>query len=90
VGKCRPINGESKTSGVGERMTTTKKKACVILGAGASYDVANDGAPIRNPELRPPLARELFNMEKRREFSNVMTSYPGAKVLSSSLAPLVE
>lgn len=71
-------------------MTTTKKKACVILGAGASWDVANDGAPIKRPEFRPPLARELFNMQKRPEFWTVMIPYDGAKLLSSSLAPLIE
>ena len=71
-------------------MTTPKKKVCVILGAGASYDVANDGAPINDKELRPPLARELFNMQERPRFWRVMSPYDGAKVLSQSLAPLIE
>lgn len=57
------------------------KKAVVILGAGASYDVHNGVVPVTNASLRPPLARELF--EDR--FWNWRSVYPGAEVLGAVL-----
>lgn len=36
------------------------KKACVILGAGASFDCASEGSQIHNEAWRPPLTIDLF------------------------------
>ena len=63
-----------------------KGRACVILGAGASYDVAGLGSAIQRPELRPPLAKELFSIRGRKEFADVLGKYPGADLLTQRLA----
>ena len=43
-------------------MTSSQKpKLCVILGAGASFDVWNEGSPKINEAWRAPLALDLFN-----------------------------
>lgn len=55
-------------------------KAVVILGAGASFDVANPSVPAQN-HLRPPLARELFE----HRFSDLRFPYPGAVIIGSEL-----
>jgi hypothetical protein len=64
-------------------------KACVILGAGASWDVKGEGSPHKNPGFRPPLARELFDIEGHPSYWDIVDKYPGAKVLAQSLAPLI-
>ena len=58
-------------------------KACVILGAGASYDVIGN----RGGSDRPPLADELFSPDRWIEELN---RYPGAKYLSPKLENLRE
>lgn len=63
------------------------EKACVILGAGASCDVYNGGAPIHRKEFCPPLARELFDLEKHPAYWNIIEPYPGAATISSYLTP---
>jgi hypothetical protein len=60
------------------------KRAVVILGAGASYDVHNASVPITNDRAQPPLARELF--ESR--FWQQRQRYPGAAVVGSELGAL--
>ena len=65
----------------------TLPKICVILGAGASYDVRNEGSDFLNPGLRPPLARELFNLEERSDFRSIIRHYAGAVVIAQDLAP---
>ena len=63
-------------------------KVCVILGAGASHGVRNVGTPDRHPELRPPLANKLFDMnENSHYFQTIMEPYPRAKVLTQIIAP---
>ena len=37
-----------------------RPKACVILGAGASNDIAAHGAPVLDKAWQPPLAKQLF------------------------------
>lgn len=62
------------------------RKVCVILGAGASYDVRSAGSPVVNEGLRPPLARDLFNLDRHGEFRSILAQYEGAVVLAQNLA----
>lgn len=64
-------------------------KACVIIGAGASYDVAGEGVPVFNDSWRPPLAVDLFNISKHDNYWEVMSRYRGAVVLGQELASLI-
>lgn len=61
-------------------------KACVILGAGASHDIHGPGSYINDQSLKPPLARELFNIEGNRHYSETLKHYPQAASLISPLA----
>jgi len=61
------------------------KRAVVILGAGASFDVANSSVPTQD-HLRPPLARHLF--EPR--FAGTRSNYAGAVVIGSELGELAQ
>lgn len=64
-------------------------KACVILGAGASTDVHNGSAPIlRQGNYKPPLARDLFDIERHPEYFQVLQHYRGAQSLAAVLSPL--
>lgn len=64
-------------------------KACVILGAGASFDVHNGSAPILHQgNFKPPLARDLFAIDKHPEYFNILHHYPGAQSLAAILSPL--
>jgi hypothetical protein len=60
------------------------KKAVVILGAGASFDVHNGSVPVSNGEMRPPLARQLFEAR----FWRIRQEYPGAILLGAELGRL--
>ena len=60
------------------------KRAAVVIGAGASFEVHNGTVPVLDPELRPPVARQLF--ESR--FWNYRRHYPGAEVLGAELGRL--
>ena len=64
----------------------SRPKVCVILGAGASYDVRSAGSPVINPGLRPPLARDLFNFDQDSSFWPILAEYEGAIVLAQGLA----
>lgn len=64
-------------------------KVCVVLGAGASCDVAGEGSPIIESEFRPPLASELFDIRNNPQYWNIMRHYRGARVLTQMLAPLI-
>lgn len=64
-------------------------KVCVILGAGASYDVHNQGSLLINPDFRPLLARELFDIANKSGYWSILQHYPGAKVLAQLLAPRI-
>lgn len=64
----------------------SRVKICVILGAGASLDVAGPGSPIINPSLRPPLAIDLFDIQKHDAYWSIMERYNGAVVLGQQLA----
>lgn len=63
-------------------------KACVILGAGASADVWNGSAPKLTSDYKPPLARDLFAIEKHPRYFEVLSRYPAARSLAASLSPL--
>jgi len=63
----------------------TEKKVCVILGAGASYDVWGPGTHVINAEYKPPLTSTVFNMSNN-VYSNIIGSYPGAEYLANMLA----
>lgn len=64
-------------------------RVCVILGAGASCDVAGEGSLIIEPEFRPPLASELFDIRNYPQNWAVLSPYRGARVLTQMLAPLI-
>ena len=66
--------------------TVALKKVCVILGAGASYDVSGEGSPIINDDFRPPLAIDLFNISKHESYYYIMQRYNGAVFLGQELA----
>lgn len=70
-------------------------KICVILGAGASHDVRNAGSLagelagtrlIGDEKLRPPLGKDLFNIEGHPTYWTYLTAYPGARILAQGLA----
>lgn len=63
------------------------RELLVVLGAGASYDCANE-ASICDAAHRPPLARELFHVASRPAFWEVLRQYPGAMALAPDLAEL--
>ena len=64
----------------------SRPKVCVILGAGASHDVQSAGSGVVNPSLRPPLARDLFNLDQYGAFWPILAEYEGALVLAQGLA----
>jgi len=64
-------------------------KVCVILGAGASHDVWGAGSPYINPDYKPPLARDLFNIAEHGAYWGVLKWYNGAIVLTQQLAELL-
>ncbi len=63
-------------------------KACVILGAGASKDIAGAGSSLINPHWQPPLAKDIFQIRSNPDYQGILTKYPGADFLAQSLAPL--
>jgi len=67
----------------------SQRKVCVILGAGASHDVAGEGSTLINPQFQPPLARDLFDIDGHPVYWELMQPYNGAAVLSQELAPLI-
>lgn len=67
--------------------TTDLPKICVILGAGASHDVAGPGAPVKMKDFKPPLAHELFHEIRQKDhYWRVLSRYPGAAFIAQSLA----
>ena len=65
-------------------------KACVILGAGASHAVHGEGSTLfSDSSFRPPLARDLFDINGNNAYYNVLSRYPDAVVLTQQLAPLI-
>lgn len=64
-------------------------KACVILGAGASFDIKDNGAPFIDKEWQPPLAKQLFDIEKHNCYWDILDKYPGAKYLTQLLSPII-
>lgn len=66
------------------------KKVCVVLGAGASHDVWNQGSARPDPQMGTlPLANDLFNLEKNPGYQAYLDPYPGADYLSSLIAPQI-
>lgn len=71
-------------------MTTNRlPKACVLLGAGASAGVKNRQSVLFNgsSDFRPPVTDELFSVEARPSFAEVMRYYPGVEALRHRLMP---
>jgi len=68
-------------------MGMNHKRLCVVLGAGASHDAWNGGAPRRNANLQPPLARDLFDIGHHEEYWQYARDYPGAQYVAQVLAP---
>lgn len=59
-------------------------KVCVILGAGASYDVKTPGSRVIQERCRPPLADFLF--DALNDFTwQALRAYPGARFLRARL-----
>ena len=66
------------------------KKITVILGAGASHDVHGQGSALKSGgKFRPPLAKELFDIDERNEFAPYLAKYPGAAHLAQTLGARV-
>ena len=73
-------------------------KICVILGAGASFDVRSSGSPIIwpsglggdafNGEYKPPLAKSIFDMG-HRVYYPILNRYPGAIVVANDISRAV-
>ena len=62
-------------------------KLTVVLGAGASYGIADpDGTEIKDAGWQPPLANELFG--PRPAFEGLLDRYPGAAMLGAKLRAL--
>ncbi len=59
-------------------------KICVILGAGASFDVRTPGSRVMNEECRPPLANSLFDALNDATWQSLQT-YSGARFLRARL-----
>ena len=69
-------------------MSEKLPKACVILGAGASFDAQNQGSPEISEEYRSPLAKDLFNINRNPQYQSTLSKYPGADFLASLLGPV--
>ena len=65
-------------------------KACVILGAGASHDISGEGAPIKQADFRPPLSKDLFDIDSHRTYYDILRMYPGAEYLTQTLASKIK
>lgn len=68
-------------------MKSERRKLAVVLGAGASYDVRNEGSTA-DMAWRPPLTMDLFNIAQRPNFEPILSYYPDAASLVQELAPL--
>jgi len=64
-------------------------KACVILGAGASWDITGEGTSVILPAWQPPLAKDLFDISRHPNYQEILAKYPGADFLTQSLASLI-
>ncbi len=63
----------------------------MILGAGASHDVADENSPIKNGgKFKPPLVRDLFDIKTHHEYSDILKKYRGAQLLAPQLASRVK
>ena len=58
----------------------------LVLGAGASYDCANESSVV-NGDWKPPLASELFRISEKDAFEDILIQYPGAQYLAGELSP---
>lgn len=65
-------------------MKEDREKVCVILGAGASFDVRDEGTSRDLENYRPPLASGLFDTNKR-EFYEILNYYEGARFIANLL-----
>ena len=65
----------------------SRPKAVVVVGAGASHDVANEGVRGWDQRWKPPLAKDLFSGHLDH-YAKILAQYPGALVLAQRLAPL--
>ena len=60
-------------------------RTVVVLGAGASADCVGASSS-SNPDWRPPLAKELFDISTRPAFESILNLYRGAQFLAADLA----
>ena len=68
-------------------MTQPEPQVCVTLGAGAAHDVHDLGSWTQHPQLKPPLAKDLFNIHANDdEYPTVISRYDGAALLAQPLA----
>ncbi len=65
-------------------MLQNREKVCVILGAGASFDVRGVGTANDPIAYRPPLANSLFDTQNQR-FWAIMEPYTGARYIANLL-----
>ncbi len=61
------------------------EKLCIILGAGASNDVWNGSSPINRQDFKPPLAKDLFDLNANKAYWEVLQRYGGARVIADLL-----
>ena len=61
---------------------TVNRKITIVIGAGASYDCADENSQT-NDAFRPPLTKRLFH--NRPEFGKILAKYPGAEELSGEI-----
>ena len=72
-----------------KNMTTrTLPKACVILGAGASFDVWDRGTSVIDEKWKPPLTASLFNISENIGYQQILSLYPRATALIQELATI--
>lgn len=65
-------------------MAEDREKVCVILGAGASFDVRDEGTSRDQEDFTPPLASGLFNTHNPR-FYEILHYYEGARFIANLL-----
>jgi len=70
-------------------ITENKPKICIILGAGASFDVHGQGSVIKDGAWRPPLAKDIFDIQAHHNYFEILQLYPGAAHLAQLLSPKI-
>ena len=66
------------------------RKLTIVLGAGASKDVFNGNRSEPDGRWKPPLANDLFALDKRAGFEHIIQDYPGAQIIASLVKPRLD